>query len=104
MAVAVGDTVDAEPEKLVLRVLCHHAGVADTKKLDAPAVLIGTHQRVNRFFDGAGAGIVAVLQERRHGVVNHLDHDVADFVVGIDAAVDERYPLADTAGQFELEV
>jgi hypothetical protein len=51
-----------------------------------------------------GAGFVAVLQEGRHRVVDHLDHDVAGLVVLVHAAVHEGHAFVDAAGQLELEV
>ncbi|MNT78080.1 hypothetical protein D3C72_2172790 [compost metagenome] len=51
-----------------------------------------------------GGGVVAVLQERRHGVVDHLDQHVTDLVVHIHAAVDEGHAFAHAACQLELEI
>ena len=104
VAVAVGDGSDTQPEEFVLGIQCHDARVAHAKKLHPPPGLVGGGQGHNGFFQRSRAGVVAVLQKGRHGVVDDLDQHIAGFVVRIHTAVDKRHPFTHAARQLELEV
>jgi hypothetical protein len=66
VAVAVGVRVDTEAKELVLRILRHDARVADTKKLDAFALLVGIIKG-QYGFSTAMVGFIAVFEKSRNG-------------------------------------
>ena len=68
------------------------------------AAAAGVGERVDGALEGVAGGVVAVLQQRADGVVDHLDDDVGRLVVLVDRAVHEGHALVDAAGQLELEV
>ena len=88
----------------MLRVLRHDARVAHAIELDAATGFLGLGQSLRRVLQRKRAGVVAVLEEGGHGVVDHLDRDVAGLVVHIHAAVDEGHAFAHTARKFQFEV
>ena len=104
MPVAGGQTGHTQTKELVLRIQRHDAGIASAIKLDALAGLPGGSNGLGRLLNGSRAGGIAVLQKCSDGVIHHLDHHIAGFVVTIHTAVDKRHTFADAAGQLELEI
>jgi hypothetical protein len=97
VAVAHRMGAHAQAEELVLGILRDDAGVAHAVELDAPAAATSLCQQVDRTLQGAGCSGVAVPSAGAHGVVDHLDDELARAVVLVHRAVHEGHALADAA-------